>query len=213
MIVPCLAIPIDDSSQSQNENSGFRQYLPLVLGYGMFGMGYIGYMTFVVALLKNTGLQSQTVNLFYLTLGVAVMVSARLWATALDKYRGGETLAILNTLIGIACLVPAGVALVSSDGQLGNVALAGIFLSGILFGCCFLSAVAATTAFVKHNLAPNQWIAGITVFTCVFGAGQVLGPLLVGWIADQSNGLAWGLVVSGVILLIGGWFAKLQKPL
>ena len=213
MVLPCLAIPTDDSAQSQSKKSACRQYLPLMAGYGMFGMGYIGYMTFVGALLKNTGLQSQTVNLFYLMLGVAVMVSARLWATALDKYRGGETLAILNTLIGSACLVPAGVALVSSDGQLGNIALASIFLSGILFGCCFLSAVAATTAFVKHNLAPNQWIAGITVFTCVFGAGQVLGPLLVGWIADQSNGLAWGLVVSGVILLIGGWFAKLQNPL
>ena len=141
------------------------------------------------------------------------MVSARLWATALDKYRGGETLAILNTLIGIACLVPAVVALVFSDGALGEVALVCIFLSGILFGCCFLSAVAATTAFVKHNLAPNQWIAGITVFTCVFGAGQILGPIVVGWIADQSNGLAWGLAVSGVILLIGGWIATLQKPL
>ena len=141
------------------------------------------------------------------------MISARLWASALDKYRGGETLAILNGLIGIACLLPAVVALFFNAGAIGNIALAIIFFSGILFGCCFLSAVAATTAFVKHNLPQEQWIAGITVFTCVFGGGQVLGPLIVGWIADQSNGLAWGLVVSGMVLLAGGLIAAFQKPL
>ena len=51
------------------------------------------------------------------------------------------------------------------------------------------------------------------MFTCVFGGGQVLGPLIVGWIADQSNGLAWGLVVSGIVLLAGGLIAAFQKPL
>ena len=213
MILPCLAIPTDNSEQSQRSDSGVRQYLPLVVGYGMFGMGYIGYMTFVVALLKNTGLQSETVNLFYMILGLAVMMSARLWAAALDNYRGGETLAILNGLLGLACLLPAGVALFFSTDSIGNIALATIFFSGILFGCCFLSAVAATTAFVKHNLPQEQWIAGITVFTCVFGGGQVLGPLIVGWIADQSNGLAWGLVVSGMVLLAGALIAAFQKPL
>ena len=213
MIIPCRAIPADNSQQSQRSDSGVLQYLPLVIGYGLFGMGYIGYMTFVVALLRNTGLDPDTVNLFYMILGLAVMISARLWASALDKYRGGETLAILNGLIGIACLLPAVVALFFNAGAIGNIALAIIFFSGILFGCCFLSAVAATTAFVKHNLPQEQWIAGITVFTCVFGGGQVLGPLIVGWIADQSNGLAWGLVVSGMVLLAGGLIAAFQKPL
>ena len=213
MIIPSLAIPAGNSEQSQRSDSGVRQYLPLVIGYGLFGMGYIGYMTFVIALLKNTGLQPETVNLFYLILGLAVMISARLWAAALDNYRGGKTLAILNSLIGIACLLPACVALLFNAGDIGNIALAIIFFSGILFGCCFLSAVAATTAFVKHNLPQEQWIAGITVFTCVFGGGQVLGPLIVGWIADQSNGLARGLVVSGMVLLAGGLIAAFQKPL
>ena len=213
MIIPSLAIPAGNSEQSQRSDSGVRQYLPLVIGYGLFGMGYIGYMTFVIALLKKTGLQPETVNLFYLILGLAVMISARLWAAALDNYRGGKTLAILNSLIGIACLLPACVALLFNAGDIGNIALAIIFFSRILFGCCFLSAVAATTAFVKHNLPQEQWIAGITVFTCVFGGGQVLGPLIVGWIADQSNGLARGLVVSGMVLLAGGLIAAFQKPL
>lgn len=213
MAMPCLSIPSDSSPQSQSSDSSASRYLPLITGYGFFGMGYIGYMTFVVALLKNAGMHPQTVNLFYAVLGLAVMVSARLWATMLDKYRGGETMALLNFLLAVSCLIPAAVALSINGEPLNPIAVAAIFISGIVFGSCFLSAVASTTVFVKHNLPSEQWIAGITVFTCVFGAGQVLGPVMVGWIADQSNGLAWGLVLSGVVLFLGSYSAFKQKPL
>lgn len=213
MARPCLSIPSESSPQSQRSNSGASGYLPLIAGYGLFGMGYIGYMTFVIALLKNTGMKPQTVTLFYAVLGIAVMVSARLWATMLDKFRGGETMALLNFLLAVSCLIPAAVALLTNTETLSGAAVFAIFLSGIMFGSCFLSAVASTTVFVKHNLPSDQWIAGITIFTSVFGAGQVLGPVMVGWIADQSNGLAWGLVLSSAALLFGSYFAYCQKPL
>lgn len=213
MAVPCLSIPSDSNSLSQRSDSSASQYLPLIAGYGFFGMGYIGYMTFVVALLKSTGMDPQTVNLFYAVLGVSVMVSARLWATMLDKYRGGETMALLNFLLAVSCLIPAVAAISSSGNSLGSFAVMAVFASGIVFGGCFLSAVASTTVFIKHNLPSNQWIAGITVFTSIFGAGQVFGPVMVGWIADQSNGLAWGLVLSSAVLLLGSLFAYRQKPL
>ena len=48
--------------------------------YLMFGLGYIGYMTFVVTLLREHGLDAATVTAFYATLGLAVMASPWLWA-------------------------------------------------------------------------------------------------------------------------------------
>ena len=177
-------------------------YLPMLAGYGCFGVGYIGYMTFVVALLREQGVGTAGWTGFYICLGLAVVASARIWAGLLDRYREGQALALLNALLGLATLVPA---LTAQPWAL--------LLSGLLFGAVFLSVVASTTAWVRHNLPPQQWAAGITVFTVVFAFGQIIGPTWVGAIADGPGGLARGLVVSACVLWAGSALALLQKTL
>ncbi|MCZ2407954.1 MAG: YbfB/YjiJ family MFS transporter [Burkholderiales bacterium] len=179
-----------------------RDFAPALAGYAMFGVGYIGYMTFVVALLRAQGVSAGAVTLFYALLGLAVLLSSRIWAGLLDRSRGGEALARLNALLGLATLLPA----LSSAWP---VALA----SGLLFGGVFLSVVASTTALVRHNLPPAQWAAGISAFTIVFAAGQIVGPTVVGLIADGPGGLARGLVFSAAALWLGALLALRQKPL
>jgi len=171
-------------------------------GYGLFGVGYIGYMTFVIALLREQGVAPQAVTGFYALLGLAVVVSARLWAGLLDRYRGGQALAILNTLLGVATVLPA---LTSAWGV--------VLASGLLFGGVFLSVVASTTALVRHNLPSEQWAAGISAFTIVFAAGQIVGPTIVGWIADGPGGLSRGLVFSALALWLGALLAWRQRSL
>ena len=77
----------------------------------------------------------------------------------------------------------------------------------------FLSVVASTTARVRQHLAPVHWAAGISAFTIVFAAGQIIGPTVVGAIADGPGGLARGLVFSAVALWLGALVAARQKPL
>ena len=88
-----------------------------------------------------------------------------------------------------------------------------MLLSGLVFGAVFLSVVASTTALVRHNLPPAQWAAGISAFTIVFAAGQIVGPTVVGWIADGPGGLARGLVFSALALWLGAGLASRQRPL
>jgi predicted MFS family arabinose efflux permease len=171
-------------------------------GYGCFGIGYIGYMTFVIALLREQGATGDAITLFYAALGLAVVVSARLWARLLDRFKGGQALAILNALLALATLVPA----LGAPGW----ALA---VSGLLFGAVFLSVVASTTAMVRHNLPASQWARGISAFTIVFALGQIVGPTLVGWVADGPGGLAQGLACSAAVLLLGAVLAWRQRPL
>ena len=59
---------------------GWRPFAFGLAGYAMFGVGYIGYMTFVVALLRSQGTSAAAVTLFYALLGVAVCASSRIWA-------------------------------------------------------------------------------------------------------------------------------------
>ena len=132
----------------------------------------------------------------------------------LDRYKGGSSLGILNCMLGFACILPAMVAInLDQNESLGIVGISIIYLSGIIFGGCFLSAVASTTAFVKHNLPQQQWVSGITIFTITFALGQVIGPALTGWIADSFHSLALGFLLSGCVLLIGALTAFSQKSL
>lgn len=184
------------------EHVRWRALAPALLGYGLFGVGYIGYMTFVVALLREQGRGAGEVTLFYALLGLAVVLSSRIWAGLLDRSRGGEALARLNGLLGVATILPA---------------LTGawpvVLASGLLFGGVFLSVVASTTALVRHNLPQALWASGISAFTIVFAAGQIVGPTVVGWIADGPGGLARGLVFSACALWLGALVAWRQKPL
>lgn len=171
-------------------------------GYACFGLGYIGYMTFVIALLREQGVASADITWFYALLGAAVVASSRLWAGLLDRAQGGGALALLNALLGLATVLPA----LFTAWPL-------MVVSGLLFGGVFLSVVASTTALVRHNLPAAQWPAGISAFTIVFAAGQIAGPSLVGWIADGPGGLARGLFMSALALWVGALLAWRQKPL
>ena len=171
-------------------------------GYFMFGVGYIGYMTFVIALLKNQGMHPGTITLFYTLLGLGVVVASRVWAPMLERFKGGESLAILNAVLGVACILPA---LTSS--------IPIIFISGIVFGGVFLSVVASTTIMVRHNLPQESWSVGITTFTVIFAFGQIIGPTLIGLISDGPGGLARGLIVSAAALFVGAALASRQKAL
>ena len=212
MVKPALSVPKSPPRPPASGSTPVMSYVYVVLGYACFGMGYIGYMTFVIALLKQMGITGVALNTFYGILGLCVILSSRLWASMFDKYKGGQSMAILNTLLGIACFIPAGIA-IYGEATLTGWSIAAVYGSGIIFGGCFLSAVASTTVFVKHNMPQIQWVAGITVFTSIFAFGQILGPILVGWISDGAGGLARGLFISGVILLIGAMAASKQRPL
>lgn len=180
----------------------WREFAYALAGYGLFGVGYIGYMTFVIALLREQAASTSTVTIFYTLLGLAVMASSRIWAGLLDKYKGGQALAFLNVLLGCAIVIPA-----------LTTWLPALVFSGVLFGSVFLSVVASTTALVRHNLPPTAWAAGISAFTVIFAAGQIVGPTMVGWIADGSGGLARGLLISAFALWLGALLAWRQKPL
>ncbi|MES2530279.1 MAG: YbfB/YjiJ family MFS transporter [Pseudomonadota bacterium] len=171
-------------------------------GYALFGAGYIGYMTFVIALLREQGASGVGITWFYALLGVAVVASSRLWAGLLDRHRGGRPQAVLNALLGVATLLPV-------LSHAWPIAL----VSGLMFGGVFLSVVASTTALVRHNLPPAQWATGISAFTIAFALGQIVGPTATGWISDGPGGLARGLVASALTLWAGALLAARQRPL
>jgi hypothetical protein len=180
----------------------WRRLAWALAGYACFGLGYIGYMTFIISLLREQRLGEGAITGFYVLLGLGVVASSWLWAGLLQRFKGGQPLALLNGLLALATLLP-----VLSAHPLV------VYASGALFGAVFLSVVASTTALVRHNLPPAAWPRGITAFTIVFALGQIIGPSVVGLIADGPGGLARGFAISAGLLALGSALAALQRPL
>lgn len=197
---PLVAKPVP----RQGGRAGFewRPFVFGLAGYFLFGIGYIGYMTFVIALLREQGLGEVQTTAFFVLLGAGVVASSWLWAGLLQRARGGEALGLLNALLAVATVLPV----------LGTHPLV-VFVSGALFGSVFLSLVASTTALVRHNAVEASWAGGITAFTIVFAFGQIVGPSIVGWIADAAGGLRRGFAFSAVVLAVGAALAFRQRPL
>ncbi len=173
----------------------------LASGYLLFGAGYIGYMTFVVALLTQVGLSAQQIAAFWVLLGAAGAVSGLVWARLLRGARGGSAAAVLFVLLAVATGIPAVTAWAPA-----------LFVSGGLFGLCFLSLVGAITAAGRDAVDPQDTTAAIGMLTTVFAAGQVVGPWGAGWLADRTGGHQWGLGISAVILLVGAALCARQRP-
>ncbi len=163
--------------------------------YTCFGIGYIAYMTFIVAFLKGAGAQAW-ITPFWALLGLSVVLHPFVWAPVTARLSGARAMtAQLLTLAAGAALPLLG----TSPPVL--------LLSGTLFGGSFLAVVAFTTLITRRTLPEHAWARGIAAFTVLFAAGQVAGPLLTGLLADRAGGLRLGLGVSAGVLLLGAVLA------
>ncbi len=174
--------------------------IPVILGYSMFGFGYITYITFVISLLRSSGVGSNGVAIFWLIFGVATMATSFIWSRPLDRAKGGQALAVVLAITATGSILP-----------IFSTSNASIYLSAILFGGSALTVVTAATNIMRKSLPVGGWAGGIALVTIVFSVGQTLGPLVSGYLADRSSSLTSGFVLSASILFLGALISLLQK--
>lgn len=177
-----------------------RNNVWVLAGYLSFGAGYIGYMTFMFTYLKQSGASTIELSVFWASIGFASMTSPWLWSSVMTKFTGGWAMTFLTFIT----LVGAALPLLSTSGWV-------LWLSAAVFGCAFFSVPAATTAFAKRNANASQWPFAIGVFTVVFGAGQVVGPTMIGAISDNAGSLFTGLIWGCVFLGLGALLPMFQR--
>lgn len=170
--------------------------------YTLFGVGYIPYMTFIVAWLREnpTGLGfAGTSSAVWCILGVATLLAPKLWGARLARDVGGSTLALAlytNAMgVTLAMLVPG---------------VAGVAISAFVFGCSLFTVPSAMGALVKSQAPSQAWGRTMSTFTIAFAAGQVVGPILAGWIGDVAHSLTVGLAASAGMLGVAGVLASVQ---
>lgn len=179
----------------------FRRIAPTFFGYGLFGAGYVGYMTFVIALLRSQGANDERMILFWMVLGLVSAVSTLVWGRVLGALKGG----LGPSIVFVAAMAGTLAVLIWS----GPVAM---FVSAIIFGGSFLAGPTAITIVAQRQLSPTYWTAAISLLTLSFALGQTIGPLLAGAISDATGDISAGFWVSPLFLGLAACVNALQRP-
>jgi predicted MFS family arabinose efflux permease len=203
MTLPLLR-PIDASaglSQAAPAPFALGPIWVYLASYFMFGAGYIAYMTFMIAYVRDGGGGPAAQSAFWCLIGVSAFASPWVWRGVLAQGRSGRAMAIILGVNAVGAAMPL----------LGHSALV-LGASALVFGVAFFAVVASTTAFVRFNYPPEAWPKGIAAVTIAFGIGQTLGPIAVGAITDATGSLTSALVVSAATLALGAIGSAFQKP-
>ncbi|MCB1412723.1 MAG: YbfB/YjiJ family MFS transporter [Xanthobacteraceae bacterium] len=205
MMAVLLANPVDMPSTLADANPGrfaIRPVLIYLSGYFLFGVGYIAYMTFMIAFVRDAGGGAAAQSAFWCLIGLSAFTSPWVWRGVLARGHSGVSTALI-----LACnATGAGLPLLSQSPAM-------LALSALIFGVAFFAVVTATTAFVRFNYPAAQWPAAIAAMTIAFGIGQTLGPIGTGLITDATGSLTSGLAVSAALLVVGALASAFQKPL
>ena len=203
-----LAIPLMaarfDAGTGLAETKSARFPIPPILiylaGYFLFGAGYIAYMTFMIAYVRDAGGGAVAQSGFWCLLGASAFVTPWVWRRILAWNSGGLSTTIILGVNTIGASLPL----------FGHSALM-LTISALVFGVSFFAIVGSTTAFVRFNSPPDAWPKGIAAMTISFGIGQTLGPTVVGAITDHFGSLSYALNASAALLALGAIASAFQR--
>jgi predicted MFS family arabinose efflux permease len=178
----------------------YKPLLPTLLAYFLFGLGYIAYMTFLVAYVRSLGASAGAVALTWSVLGTAMIASAFVWRRFLSRNCGGRSLALMGFGGACSALLP-----------LASNALPLLLLSAACFGLTSMPVFAAVTMLLRRQLPPEAWTSAIALATTIFAVGQSLGPLGSGLVSDHYGPRA-SLIWTFGIMFLGAAVACAQRP-
>jgi predicted MFS family arabinose efflux permease len=168
-------------------------------GYFLFGAGYIAYMTFMIAYVRDAGGGAAAQSAFWSLIGLSAFVTPWVWRRVLALDRGGLATTIILGVNAVGAALPI-------FGQSAWL----LATSALVFGVAFFAVVGSTTAFVRFNYPPQAWPAAIAAMTISFGIGQTLGPIVIGAITDAVGSLSFALNVSAAMLALGAVLSAFQ---
>ena len=205
MIVPLLLAPLGAGALAGVATRVRFSVKPVaiyLLAYFLFGAGYIAYMTFMIAYVRDGGGGAGAQSLFWSLIGVSAFATPWVWRRVLALDRGGLSMTLILGVNALGAALPI----------FGHSPLL-LAISALVFGVAFFAVVGTTTAFVRFNYPPSEWPAGIAAMTIAFGIGQTLGPIVVGAITDALGSLSYALNVSAAMLALGAILATFQRKL
>lgn len=179
-------------AESSAFNGMTRLSLKLTLSYFFEGLGYIVTATFLVAIVSATPGLETFAPYSWVAVGVAAVPSTIIWPLLARRFgtKKALLLAYVIQLLGL---------LISLRAQ----SMLAVTLSAVSFGGTFLGIVTLTLSEGQRRF-PRDTHRIAAFLTASFGVGQMLGPVLGGWIADLQAGFDLPLLLASGCVFLGG---------
>lgn len=167
-----------------------RPLLLLTLSYGLFGFGYVVTATFLVAMARSGSASHAVEFLSWFITGLAAAASLVLWRPFQRRFGLGAAYmaGLLTEAVGVLATVmlPAGSA---------------PLIGGLLFGATFLM-ITAYGLQIGRRLSPESPRRAFAIMTAAFGIGQIIGPLVAGWLAEATGSFTLPTLVAAGVLVV-----------
>ncbi|MDH3999263.1 MAG: YbfB/YjiJ family MFS transporter [Desulfuromonadales bacterium] len=193
---------IDDPTISENQKHPSKSMTclwPLVVAYFFEGLGYVVTATFIVAIVATTSGLEAYAPYSWVAVGLAAIPSTVLWP--LLARRIGNKYALLT-----AYALQASGIFVSMRAD----SIFEVMYAAITFGGTFMGIVALTLA-EGHSRIKHDGKRAAAILTASFGIGQILGPILAGFLADIQQGFALPLLLASICVMIGWAFTAFDR--
>jgi MFS family permease len=169
----------------------------LVASYFLEGLGYVVTGTFLVAIAREMPAIGGAAEVLWIAVGLAAAPSAVLWSRLAQRWGAPAALVAAHVVQAAGIVAPV---------FFGSLWVG--LLAAVCFGSTLLGITAVAVAFGgRISRHPARMIG---VLTAAFGLGQMIGPVLAGWLAERQGGfngsllLAAGAVLAGAALLAAG---------
>jgi hypothetical protein len=203
LLAPLVLAPLDGKDEFDSTVSVKFSVGPVLIyltAYFLFGAGYIAYMTFMIAYVRDGGGGASAQATFWSLIGVSAFRHALGLAAGAGAQRGGagdhHHPRHQRDRRGTADLRPF--ADTARDLRTG-------------VRRAFFAVVGSTTAFVRLNYPPAEWPAWHRAMTIAFGIGQTLGPDRGRRHHGCGRQSLLALNVSAALLALGALLSAFQR--
>jgi len=161
----------------------------IIWSYGLFGFGYIVTATFLIAIVRAGEGGRLFEQAVWLVTGLAIPPANFLWQRLARSWG-------LANVVAVGCVTEA-------VGVMASVAVggyAGPILAALLLGGTFV-AITALGLQMGRALAGQSPRRALALMTAAFGVGQIVGPLVAGWLADATGSYFSGSAIAALCLV------------
>ncbi|WP_300460109.1 MFS transporter [Desulfobacula sp.] len=183
-------VPIPSGANPKRKSTA-NKWTMVHLGciYALFGATYVVYATFIVtAMVNERGFGENTAGSFWAVVGGLSIFSGPLFGWLSDRVGRKMGMMLVYTLFTISYV------LVAAD--LPNLFL---YASIGIFGLAVWSIPTIMSAAVGDYAGPVRAVKAFGFITLFFGAGQITGPVVAGFLADVTGTFSMAFWLCGIL--------------
>ena len=190
-----VAAASDKNAQKKKQSNTWAM-VHLGCIYTLFGATYVVYATFIVtAMVNERGFGEGTAGTFWAVVGGLSLFSGPLFGWLSDKLGRKMGMMVVYTLFTISYALVA-----------ANLPDPFLYASIGIFGLAVWSIPTIMAAAVGDYMGPAQAVKAFGFITLFFGAGQITGPAVAGFLADITGTFSmafWlcAILTSGAVVL------------